>query len=337
MSWGRRPKKDIFYAGALFIGAYLLVSYFDFFEFLYEATRLYEDWELDEIILLIIVAPVPLVWFIHRDQKRIAEEVAVRRRVEEALVRSDKMKSLGVLAGGVAHELNNQLLPILTMSELVEESLEKDSPNRRKVTLIRKAAEAAKDTVYKILQFSRGGNEIALSCEVSRAWQTLEPLLGTLHPSHIAVEVDCDGSRGLVDMSESDFQSVIVNLFNNAVQAIAADVGTIMIEAYKIDQQVENVPHKFKVNSLYHIQVKDNGPGIPEAMHEKVFDPFFTTKPPGQGVGLGLSIIHSIIEEAGGIITMDSMPGRGTIFDIYLPLEQSKSSTLVTEGETCHG
>lgn len=329
----RKPSSDFWVATAIFVVAYLLASHVDLFEYLFEFTREYEEWDADEIILIVFVLPLPLSWFAYRKKQRALVEESLRHRTEEALARSEKMKSLGVLAGGVAHELNNQLLPVVSMSGLIQKSLDKDDPNYRKAELISKAAEVAKETVAKILTFAHGSKSEAASCDLQEVGQTLKALIGSLHPANVKVGFSVHGTGELL-ISESDLQSVIVNLFGNGVDAIGEKTGKVEI---LIEVSEHKVLPSLEAGTYCHIRVEDDGPGIAEESLAQIFDPFFTTKPPGQGVGLGLSIVHSTIEKAGGVILADSWVGEGSRFDIYLPMANKNEQLEIQQGEACHG
>ncbi|MEX0299128.1 MAG: sensor histidine kinase, partial [Kordiimonas sp.] len=327
-------RQEAIQAGILLVVLYLIARSTDAFEFVYAVTRDYEHWDLDEIILLVLVSPIPLAWLALRKMRQVAKEVKNRLEYEQALAESSKMQSLGVLAGGVAHEINNQLLPILTMSELLHARLDKEGPNHRKAELILKAAQNTQETVAKILMFSRKDLEVKGEGDLSMIWGSIEDLLPALCPANVKLLFDVSDCKGLVPVSETDIQGVIVNLFSNAVDALGAASGTITITAVAGKRGDDNSLSKLKAENYVKIGVNDTGPGMETKIQEKVFDPFFTTKGPGEGVGLGLSIVYATVQQAEGQIVVSSELGQGTQFDVYLPV---KSTSSKVSGDRGHG
>lgn len=307
---------------ALFLFAIIFgaAHYFDAFDFFYAATRAHEDWELDELILAFMAMPLPLAWFAYRKTKDLSQETANRMKLEEAVSNSDKMKSLGVLAGGVAHEINNQLLPILSMAELVRDHMDVSDKDYRKMEIILKSAQNAQETVSKILHFSRDQGQTAGHCDITAGWQTLEPILQTLCPANITLDITVSLGAGFIRMSDNDFHSVIINLMSNSIDSINDKPGAITINAY-----TEMAPDTHSDTGVYgtlFVKFMDTGPGIAPHIKERIFDPFFTTKAAGQGVGLGLSIIYFSITEAGGSIQLDPEVEEGCQFIISMPLHK---------------
>jgi len=316
----KRTLRDTVEALTLFVVAFAAAHYFDLFEVLYETTRAHEDWELDEFILLVLVMPLPLAWFAYRKANELSKEMENSLKLEQALAHSDKMKSLGVLAGGVAHEINNQLLPILSMAELARDSMEPSSKDHRKMEIILKSAQNAQHTVSKILLFSRNDERSKDSCDLVSTWNTLESVLRTICPANITLNISLNGAGGVIHMSDDDFQSIIVNLFSNAIDAIADELGTVLIQASVEKPENDGDLLTPKSCCTLKLKVADTGPGIDQEDRKRIFDPFFTTKAPGKGVGLGLSIIYSFIQEAGGAIVLDSEVKSGCQFNISIPL-----------------
>ncbi len=327
-------RQDAMQTGLLFAVVYLIARSTDAFEFIYTFTRDHEHWDLDEILLLVLVSPIPLAWLAFRKMRQLAKEVESRLEYEQALAESSKMQSLGVLAGGVAHEINNQLLPILTMSELLHGRLDKDGPHHRKAELILKAAQNAKETVAKILMFSRKDLEVKGEGNLSMIWGSLEDLLPALRPANVNLVFQVSDCRGVVPISETDIQGVIVNLFSNAVDALGTSSGTVTIKAITGKKGDDKACSKLVAESYVKISVHDTGPGMETKIKQKIFDPFFTTKGPGKGVGLGLSIVYATVQQADGEIIVSSKLGKGTQFDVYLPL---KSTSQIANGDRDHG
>lgn len=309
--------------GSLFflILAYGVAHYFDFFEILYQLTRSHEEYELDEFLLFALLLPVPLSWLFYRQIKRASLEIKRRHNLEIATIKANKMQSLGVLAGGVAHEFNNKLLPIIIMSELVQKHMEPSNPDFQRMALILKSAQNAQKTVAKISDFSRSDGLKIEYCDLNTSWQSLRKMLETICPKNIVLDIAEEGFKGQIHMSEGDFQGMIMNLFINAIDAIGNKSGKVTLKGKIEDINSESI-HLHLASGLYAaITVEDNGPGMAAENKNKIFDPFFTTKPPGQGVGLGLSIVFRCIQDAGGLILIEKNSSKGCQFKLYIPLE----------------
>jgi|GEM_PF-6502496 len=250
-------------------------------------------------------------------------EMAQRIQLEKNLAHLHKLESLGTLAGGMAHELNNQLQPIMTMSELIFDKLQKDDPDYRKVEIILAGTQNARTTVSRILKYARSGEGPSKSCNIRNVFNMTKDILDAGCPANVQFKLITDGSDGSVQMAADDFLSVLVNLFSNAVDAIAEQQGQITINCEKQGDSSLNLNPK----AHYKITVQDNGCGMPASLYERIFDPFFTTKVAGKGIGLGMSIVHSTVTEANGQIFVESEEGVGTIFKIYLPLVDTSTIT----------
>lgn len=240
---------------------------------------------------------------------RMNNELRLRQR---QMVQSEKLASLGTLLAGVAHELNNPLSNISTSAQILTEEI--DNPDREfHFTLVKQIEEQtdkARDIVRTLLEFSRTGKfmkqELNLQVIITGAIRLLRSEI----PSEIAIEVDIP-ENFLVWLDKQRIQQVFLNLIKNAADACGTH-GKIWISA----KEFYSEDHR-----EVEILVSDNGPGIPPQDLEKIFDPFYTSKDVGKGSGLGLFIVHDIIESHGGTITVDSRVGEGTTFIIWLPGE----------------
>lgn len=233
----------------------------------------------------------------------IARDITERKKMEEKLTRSEKLASLGFLISGIAHELNNKLVPILGYSELLERSSNKR--NLHMIKAINRSAVGAKYIVESLLRFSRQEKPqktyLNLNNVVLEACSILKYSLG----SSISLKLDLDPKLPMTLADEYQMEQVFLNILNNAFQAMKETGGVLTVRSYKSGQHII-----FEIN--------DTGPGIPEENIPKIFDPFFTDKKTGMGTGLGLSICHGIINEHMGDISVRSNP-NGTTFTIRLP------------------
>lgn len=240
---------------------------------------------------------------------RMNNELRLRQR---QMVQSEKLASLGTLLAGVAHELNNPLSNISTSAQILTEEI--DNPDREfHATLVRQIEEQtdkARDIVRTLLEFSRTGKFQKQQLNLYDVAASAIRLLRSEIPGEISIELDIPADL-MVWVDKQRMQQVFLNLIKNAVDACGSH-GKIWITA----REFYSEGHK-----EVEILVSDNGPGIPPQDLEKIFDPFFTSKDVGKGSGLGLFIVHDIIESHGGTITVDSRLEEGTTFIIWLPGE----------------
>lgn len=239
-------------------------------------------------------------------ERRIAEQK--QRDAQQKIHDLQKMEALGQLAGGLAHDLNNTLMPILGLSQLALQEMSPLDPLREHLTLIHRSGERARDLVNQILTFSRN-EEIARGPVMLKALIAESvPLFRATVPATLKIEVRTDGevaiwaNRGQIDQ-------VLTNLLTNAAQAIGMRPGTIRIE-------LGVAAH----GNMARLAVIDDGPGIAASVQQRLFEPFFTTKPIGEGTGLGLAVAHGIVTSHGGRIDVSSGLGAGATFAAYFPL-----------------
>jgi signal transduction histidine kinase len=237
-------------------------------------------------------------------------------KLERQLMHSQKLEALGTLAGGVAHDLNNTLVPILALSKLALDDLPQTSPVRSDIETIIRASQRARDLVSQILAFSR--KQTLVKQEVDLALMTREALRmlrASLPASIQIVEQFCEVPP--VFGNAGELHQVVVNLVTNAAQAIGSGVGRITIRLREGAQQQSSLHHEARTAVC--LSIADTGCGMDEATVERIFEPFFTTKSVGAGTGLGLSVVHGIVTGHGGRVTIHSKPGEGSEFTLWLP------------------
>ncbi|HIJ58172.1 MAG TPA: PAS domain-containing protein [Deltaproteobacteria bacterium] len=247
------------------------------------------------------------------------EVLQMRKDLEDAhlqLVQSEKIASVGRMAAGVAHEINNPLAGALIYAELLKEELQDDPKNQGDIQEVINQTLRCKKIVAELLEFSRQsiGQTSSFSLEYLIN-QCLNLLINQVLFQDIRVktEIEPDIPEMVGDMGQ--LQQVFTNLFINAAHAMEEKGMLKVVANYQPD------------NSRFVIKVSDTGPGIPAESRDKIFDIFFTTKPVGKGTGLGLSITQNIIQLHGGTISFDCPPGGGTTFTIELPLEFNGAQT----------
>jgi signal transduction histidine kinase len=252
-------------------------------------------------------------------EQRQAE--AERTRLEGQLRQAQKMESIGRLAGGVAHDFNNLLTVINGYSSLIAESLNPADPLLGSVDQIRKAGERAAALTQRLLAFSRKQVVQPRPLSVDRVVNDLQAMLVRLVGEDVDLKLKLHAQGSAIRADPNQIEQVILNLVVNARDAMPSG-GTLTIETATTGEA--------GAGSHVTIAVADTGFGMDEATRLQVFEPFFTTKGAGKGTGLGLSIVHSIVEQSGGSIAVESAVGRGTTFRISLPMMDAPPEAAVT-------
>ena len=269
------------------------------------------------IVLLIAVPLIIVLLVLLRKNNRAHKELVAfneeLQRTQKLLVTSEKMASLGVMAMGIAHEINNPLNFIKNGVDALGVRIAEDLPEKRTeldplFTIVQEGVDRAGKIVKSLSHFSRKSPSMNEQCNMK---EIIENCLLILHnkiknKAHILTSfVD----NGVVTGNEGRLHQAMLNILANAVQAVEKG-GTINIITAKTGENIE-------------VTIEDDGEGIPEENLSRIGDPFFTTKPPGEGTGLGLFITYSIIEEHNGNVDVISNPGKGTIFIVSLPINRS--------------
>ena len=249
-------------------------------------------------------------------EQRLAERR--ERELERQLLHSHKLEALGTLAGGIAHDLNNTLVPIMALSKLTARRFEPGSLVRRNLEIIHEASERARDLVKRVVAFTRKDETEKRETDLAETIVEALKLLRATIPSTINFEEKIEAVPP-IPADASQIHQVVTNLVTNAFQALGDEVGTIAVTLGIVSD-----PGK---RSEIKLSVSDTGIGMDEATQQRIFEPFFTTKPVGQGTGLGLSIVHGIVSSHGGRIEIKSTPGKGTRFDLFFPLPAEGDAT----------
>jgi PAS domain S-box-containing protein len=250
----------------------------------------------------------------------IERDVTERRRLEEQLRHSQKMEAVGMLAGGIAHDFNNLLTAMLGYSELLLAKTGPGQPSRREAEEIHRAAERAASLTRQLLAFSRKQVLQPRVISLNRLILDLEDMLHRLLGEDIEIQVRLDPALGSVMADRAQMEQVILNLAVNARDAMPHG-GTLRIETAN-EEVGGTLPRRHLVvepGRYVILGVEDDGIGMDESTRAHIFDPFFTTKGVGRGTGLGLSSVYGVVKQSGGTVGVDSVPGRGTRFTIYMP------------------
>ena len=249
----------------------------------------------------------------------LIKDVTELKKIQQQLLQSQKLESIGLMASGIAHDFNNILAAIIPNSELIKYSSHKNDANYKRAEIIEKSAHRASDIAQRLLTFTRHRDQqfnepVDLNQIVS---DSLE-LLAHSVSSKVHITRQLDENLPLVKGDESQLQQIILNLVLNANDAMP-EGGTIHLKTEKI-----HIEGYYQIGSLepgdyVHLSVRDTGVGIPIEVISKIFDPFFTTKEIGKGTGLGLSVVYGIVKSLKGYIDVDSKTYQGTTFHLYFP------------------
>jgi signal transduction histidine kinase len=254
-------------------------------------------------------------------EREVAE--AEQRSLEARLRHAHRLESIGTLAGGIAHEFNNALAPIVLYTDLALEDLPADSAVRTKLARVMEIALRAKGLSQQILAFgSRSGEEERAAIDIAPVIEESLRLVRVLIPATVDIQADIKHDLGLVLCDATQMQQLVLNLCNNAFRSISRGGGRIEVSVEKDIVNAEFAAQHPRLSEGQHVilTISDTGEGMDASTLERIFDPFFTTQEVGQGTGLGLSIVHGIVVRHDGEITVSSMPGQGTVIRIYFPL-----------------
>jgi len=255
-------------------------------------------------------------------EKKVEERTKALARSERQLQQVMKLQAIGTLAGGIAHDFNNILFPIVGYTELTMDDVPDGSQARQNLKEILKAANRAKELVQQILAFSRQNCQERKPLKVQYLIKEALKLLRATIPTSVEINCNVDEDCGPIMGDPTQIHQVIMNLCTNAYQAMQETGGQLEVSLHKIDISYKETMQEAGMKPGKHLQltVKDTGHGMEPAVMERIFEPYYTTKEQGKGTGLGLSVIHGIVKNHGGDITVNSQPGKGSTFNVYLPI-----------------
>ncbi len=259
------------------------------------------------------------------------QDITERKRHEQQSLRSQRLESIGTLAGGIAHDLNNVLTPIAMAVGVLQQG-EHDEGRLQILGVLEQSAKRAANMVQQVLSFARGAEGHRSRVDPRKVVGDVAALLTDTLPKHIRLEIDVAEDVLPVDADPTQLHQVLLNLCVNARDAMP-DGGTLRITASNVVGKPGEAPGGASLRRVC-FSVQDEGQGIHPDVLDKIFDPFFTTKPPGQGTGLGLSTSLAIVHAHGGVIDVASTPGQGTRFDVVLPAAASAGAVEDAPGDT---
>src|SRR5262249_51361079 len=273
----------------------------------------------------------------------INTDITEKKKLEAQFLRAQRMESIGTLAGGIAHDLNNVLSPVLMALQMLRTRLQGEE-SRALLGMLQTNVERGSDMVRQVLSFARGVEGERIPIQPSHLLKEVAKVMKDTLPKNITVIVDAAPDLWAVSADATQFYQVLMNLCVNARDAMP-DGGTLSIKAEntRLDETYARMHLDARPGRFVLITISDTGVGIPADIIDKIYEPFFTTKEYGKGTGLGLSTAVGIIKGHGGFINVYSEPGKGTQFNIYLPatgpgfgerIEDKSRELPVGHGET---
>jgi signal transduction histidine kinase/CheY-like chemotaxis protein len=279
--------------------------------------------------------------------RNLKKEIEIRKKFEKEraeletqLFQLKKIETIGTLAGGIAHDFNNILTPILGYTDMALEELPDESTLRFDIEQINHAATRGKDLVQQILTFSREINfdkkPVQLNVVVLEVLNLLRPSL----PAGIEIRQSLDPGIGTILADPTHMHQIVMNLYTNAIHAMTDKGGVLEIKLNVITADKKLIKQVPSLKNVRYVRMilSDTGHGMDSKTKERIFEPFFTRKEVGSGAGLGLSVVHGLVNNYGGAVTVESAPGKGTSFTIYLPqygtgiISQSDLNRTLTKG-----
>ena len=266
-------------------------------------------------------------------RQQLQGELAERRRAEEEenklkaqVQRAQRMEAIGTLAGGIAHDFNNILTAIIGYTELLRYDLPEDSKAQSSLEAIYEAGIRAKDLIQQILTFSRQSEEEKKPLRINTIVKEALKLLRASLPTTIEIRQNLESESGAVLANPTQIHQVLINLCTNSAQAMQEKGGVleVSLEDADLDSEAAASNPDLQPGEYVKLTVRDTGSGIAPEIRERIFDPYFSTREPEQGTGMGLAVVHGIVESAGGSIAVDSIVGEGTTIHVFFPRIENK-------------
>lgn len=284
-------------------------------------------------VLMVVVASGAIIYILLRNRQKLKLETRYLKEINgtlEELHQSreearhyQKLTTIGTLAGSIAHEFNNLLTPILGYSEFLKKQMGRDSEYYEDMEEIHKAGMRAKEIVERILPFSRKESQASTfkSLNMGVVVREAAKTIGLVRPANICIEERLEDRGANVYGSATQLHQVLLNLLSNACQSMEPDGGTLTLYTRALKR--EELPEGYSDvpgDSFVEVLVEDTGCGMDDGVLHQIFNPFFTTKETGEGTGLGLSVVKDILISHGGFMRVESQPGKGSRFYLYLPV-----------------
>ena len=260
-----------------------------------------------------------------------------RSMIEQQLHQAQKFEAIGTLAGGIAHDFNNLMMGIQGRVSLMSVELGASHSQQKNIEAVESCVLSAINLTNQLLGLARSGKYEVKALDLNQLLLNSVTMFGRTRKE---VQIHTKPMPGplVIEVDQQQIEQVLLNLFVNAWQAMPKG-GDIYVETTKVDMDPETCKlHKIEPGAYAKVEVTDTGTGMDKAIQQRIFDPFFTTKEKGRGTGLGLASAYGIIKNHGGIITVQSEPGHGATFNIYLPLSEKKiDQKMETEDKILRG
>lgn len=252
----------------------------------------------------------------------INSDITERRALEQQFFRAQRMESIGTLAGGIAHDLNNVLAPILLSVDMLRERIDDDN-GRAMLDTVQKCAQRGAELIKQVLTFARGNDAREVPLNPSQIVREVEQIIYDTFPRNIHCEIKVPADLLHIKADPTQLHQMLMNLCVNARDAMPGG-GTLSIHVENriVDEVYSGMSMDARPGSYVVFVVSDTGVGISRELHDRIFEPFFSTKDIGQGTGLGLSTTFAIVKDHRGFLDMESEPGKGSVFRAYLPAIQ---------------
>jgi two-component system, cell cycle sensor histidine kinase and response regulator CckA len=261
------------------------------------------------------------------------QDITERLKLEQQFLRAQRMQSIGLLAGGVAHDLNNVLAPVMMALPLLRED---NTPGDRKhlVDTLEQSVRRGANIIQQVLTFARGVEVQRVLVQLRHLIREVAKIAEETFPRDILLSVNLPSNLWMLEGDPTQIHQVLLNLAVNARDAMP-NGGELSLTARNVElaQPLQFQGFEIPAGRYVNLNVTDTGSGIPRENLERIFEPFFTTKPVGKGTGLGLSTVLGIVKSHGGLVRVESEPGAGSIFSIYLPAAASAAAAAQVAAE----
>ena len=267
----------------------------------------------------------------------MAEDITEYRTLEEQFRQAQKMEAIGTLAGGIAHDFNNILAAISGYTELARMTLKENPEVREHLGAVLQAASRATDLVRQILTFSRQQPPERRPIQLRPVVAESLKLLRATIPSTIEFDTSLAADAPTVLADATQIHQILMNLGTNAWHAMKDRTGRLQVKLEKcvVDAAHAATQPRLRPGVYARVSVSDTGCGMDQATLRRIFEPFFTTKPPGEGTGLGLAVVHGIMDSHDGAVTVYSQPGEGTVFHLYFPAHAGEAAARPPRRARC--
>jgi signal transduction histidine kinase len=256
----------------------------------------------------------------------INDDITERRQAERRIRQMQKTEALGTLAGGIAHDFNNILMPVIINAELALLDVKQGVlPSPSYMQLVKEAATRGQELVKQIVTFSRQREQIRQPVDINPVIKETLKFLRASIPKNIEFQSSIDVEPAMVVADPTQVHQVLMNLCSNAAYAMRGKEGTLRVSLTRvaIDAEAESRQMDVRPGPYLRLTISDTGHGMDPEVRERAFDPFFTTKKPGEGTGMGLAVVHGIVKNHEGAITLESEVGKGTTVHVFLPWVQA--------------